>query len=199
MENRQYIGAVVFCSLVAVTSQAATLTQPGIPLFDPSLGTLNRVTVTVDPAARDTSFGPIVIGWTGPVGEHQHFVAFPSFQLFGRDFVFPPVATTIEDMLNVQHKHSFDPPAIIAVFEGAELSNFLAGGQLPPGGTFLPNTTTTEAFSHRHDVVDIHLNFSSNSLEASTVFEYTPVPEPGTCVLLAALGALAFSSRAIRF
>jgi hypothetical protein len=199
MAQHRFIGGLLSCFFVALTGYAETVTYNGVVFFDTSLGTLQRATVTVDPGIQNTSFiamiGPLV-----PVDIHQHVVTFPSFQLLGRDFVFTPVSTSVNNAPTLAfHTHTFDLAPIVEMFEGDDLNNFLFNGTfILPGGVLLPDINTTESEGHFHHVHDSHLNFFTSAI---TTFDYTPaeVPEPATAVILACFAPVAMRVRRRRF
>lgn len=197
MIQRRHIGSVFIISLIAASSQAATVTVQGIPFFDTSLGILNRATVTIDPAPHETSIQDRLFFPSQQLGDHQHDVTFPSFQFLGRDIVFQPVTTTaITWGEGSNHTHMFDaPPALPQAFEGADLDFFMPSPGIRGTVFLLQGLPTSEALGHSHvSATGIDL-----SREASTTFEFTPVPEPSSVLILAALVAWVFSRRPLRF
>ena len=182
MEYRLFLSFVLICTLFSLDASAETTTLHGLPFFDTSLGVLHKATVTIDPVERDLAS---YYSSAQPISSHQHFVTNPPFQLGPREVVFPPVPTSFESApALVFHGHHYDPPPVVVVFEGADLSYFIFNGTfIHPGGFFLPGGVTTEAEGHSHYVGDYSIGGIN---EFTTTFEYTPVavPEPSAAGLI---------------
>lgn len=185
--------AVAALLLIAATTEAALLVVPGIPSFDTSLGTLQSVTVTIDPdpmMTNDYDAGPFE-----NIGNHNHIVAPFPVTVPGLDtFPFTPTPTNlVNPSVGASHNHVFNLPPSAKVFSGPNLAWFLD----PANGVntvnlVAPPTSTND--DHNHTI-----NFSPVVPQTRFTFLPTQVPEPSAALLaMAGMGACFGRRRMIR-
>jgi hypothetical protein len=194
----RFLLAVIAGLFIALPTFGDSVTHNGVVFFDTSLGTLHRVTVTVDPPIDETSFIAIFGLPPTPVDDHEHVVTFPPFTLPGRWVAFPPVTTSVNNLPTLGfHTHTFDLPPIVEVYEGDDVTYFIFNGMnIIPGGYIFQNFNTSESEGHVHSIADPGINYLTM---ATTTFEYMPIPEPATAMMLLCLVPVAMSVRRRRF
>jgi hypothetical protein len=172
---------LLLLSAFLITTQygrGATLTVDGVPNFDTSLGSLIRVSVTVDPLPRTTYSTGSLLPWEQePIALHHHLFTFPSIFVRDRWAVFPATPTDEVKAPGEVHFHVYDAPPVNLIFEDGGQVNFINFGPVIPSGVFMAGITTSVAEGHYHDTPNISFNFNT---ETRTTFEYAPfnVPEP---------------------
>lgn len=177
---------VAAVSLAAAShAGAAFLTVPGIPSFNTNLGTLTKVTVTIDPAPVATSLHSTNFS---SIGNHTH-TAFPapvSVPGLGA-FPFVPVPTSFESSNPFSdHAHTVNLLPSVKMFTGPDLAWFLNPANNVNFVSFsTSNTSANEGHSH---------TFRPFPAQPMTTFEFTPVPEPSAAIL-ALLGLAATTRR----
>lgn len=165
--------------LVAVLSPFAAadiLVVNGIPSFDTNLGTLNSATVIIDPIPQQTSVHD-VNPFTN-LGNHAHFINPFPVQVPGLGtFPFASTQTSFENPgLGDSHSHLINLLPSQQTFSGNDLAWFLN----PANGV-----NTVNILAPPSSMSEDH-NHTVNFLPAipQTIFNFTPVPEPASALLM---------------
>ncbi|MFN3166912.1 MAG: PEP-CTERM sorting domain-containing protein [Phycisphaeraceae bacterium] len=157
--------------LIGAPTDAAVLVSNGIQPFDTNLGTLNSVTVELDPAPTQTG------SYDGFVSEpnHAHLFQPQPVSLAGLGtFNFPTVQTSFESHpLGGSHTHVVNPLPATNVYSGGGLAWFLDANSPTIGAIAFPQQQTQTAEGHEHTVL-------LSPVLPRTTYHYTPVPEPGS-------------------
>jgi len=171
--------------LLVAAADAATLTVPGVPRFDTSLGTLQSAEVTVDPLPPLFYIHPLSLT---PMPNHQHSATYPSFEIGGKLFSFPTTLTEVggsPDPAGFEtHGHTFDPPAVTVQYDNGELSYFLDPSPIVITGIQFGSISTDIVEGHSHKSAPVPLNLNA---AATTTFTYIPVPEPAFATIATGL------------
>lgn len=197
MQNRIFTTTLLLCwtlSLLTTSTHAASITVPGIPFFDSSLGSLTSAEVTIDFSEVVLNRAPMISRLPLPGEpveeiEHTHITTIPTITFLNREFVFGPQTTeSAIYRFDRAHAHTFDPEPVTVRFESAELEPFLEDLSgifidAPPdfATPLLPGFSTDSVLDHHHEHFGIALRHPTDS---STTFEFIPVPEPSTGLLI---------------
>lgn len=172
---------------VAQTHQADILVLNSIQPFNTSLGTLDSVTVTLDPNPAFTS--PYETNFSS-MPNHAHGVLIQPVNIAGLgSFSFAVTQTSLESSgVFDTHSHTVNVPATFQTFTGPSLAWFLnpANPTISSINVGIPQTSVNQGHNHAVFVAPI---------VPHVVYNYTPVPEPTSAALLTLAGAMLLRRR----
>ena len=172
------------------SASAAVLTTSSIAPFDTTLGTLQQVTVTLDPGEATTSNFFTV---EDPILDHAHTALTPPITIAGLGtFTFAPTPTSIANSEAFdQHNHTLDVGPTTEVFTGSGLDWFLDPSNPTITAINITPFLVVAAQGHQHQVV-------LPAIAPDVTYVYEPIPEPAAASLVTLAGLLCLRRRANR-